>query len=225
MKTLVKCILLAVAMLMYAGCSNHPPSAAQFMNVKENGTGLGLGASIRSGDIYRGEPSYRSDDYDCVEDRANLDLALLFRYGYGVFGLSTEDVTVRMNLGMLSKYIGLQGWGGIAPAMVGSEGNPFFGGMMLIEEYPVTKMFRVGVSEYISRNAYKVDENLGGFGFYSSDFYEEYGGGFYISYDALSFEFRYGREIGEPRNRFYFTINCLYLDKDDKKTSDVNVRK
>ena len=94
---------------------------------------------------------------------------------------------------------------------------------MLIEEYPVTKMFRVGVSEYISRNAYKVDENLGGFGFYSSDFYGEYGGGLYMSLDGLSFEFRYGREIGKPRNRFYFTINVLYLDKDDKKTSDENM--
>ena len=31
MKAWVKYILLDVAMLMYAGCSNHPPSAASFM--------------------------------------------------------------------------------------------------------------------------------------------------------------------------------------------------
>ena len=43
-------IVLTVCALLLAGCSSHPPSAAQFMNMKRNGGALAIGATARAGD-------------------------------------------------------------------------------------------------------------------------------------------------------------------------------
>ena len=82
---------------------------------------------------------------------------------------------------------------------------------MLIEEFPIYDNLRVGASEHISRNAYTVDENCGGLGIPSTYEYGEFGVGAYLTYEGFSVEFRYGREIGEPRNRFYFMINYAFM--------------
>lgn len=54
--SLVFCV--TVPLLLLAGCSSHPPSAAQFMNVKmdedKQGGSLVVGGVLKSGDVYRG---------------------------------------------------------------------------------------------------------------------------------------------------------------------------
>lgn len=209
-----KILLLAVAMLLYAGCSNHPPSAAQFMNMNKKLFGIGSGGTLRTGNLYDGKcNNYDHNDYFCVEEARDLDLAFFYRIHYGVFGLSLENFTPNLHAGFLSQYVGLQGWAWTGMGAVEERygrGGSFYGGVMLIEELPITEKFRIGASEHISRNVYKVDENLGGLSFWSADAFGEYGVGAYVSFWGASLEFRYGREIGKSNNRFYFTLNYLF---------------
>ena len=207
-------LLLAVAMLLYAGCSNHPPSAAQFMNMKNKSFGFGSGGTLRTGNLYDGKcNNYDHNDYFCVEEARDLDFAFFYRIHYGVFGLSLENFTPNLHAGFLSQYVGLQGWAWTGMGAVEERygrGGSFYGGVMLIEELPITEKFRIGASEHISRNVYKVDENLGGLSFWSADAFGEYGVGAYVSFWGASLEYRYGREIGKSNNRFYFTLNYLF---------------
>ena len=203
---------------LFAGCSSHPPSAAQFMNVKKEegkfNKSFIIGASLRSGDIYKGT-SHIHEDYDDEEGFANSDFSLLFRYSHFLVGGSFENASFRFIMGFRSKYIGLQGWGSIEATSVSLHRNkaiPLLGGLMLIEEYPISDVFRVGLSEHFSRNAYKVDSHEEGIGFYSSNHYNEFGIGAYFTYEDFSFEFRYGREIDEPRNRFYFMTHYAFFN-------------
>ena len=208
--------------LVMTGCSSHPPSAAQFMNVKINenkfGVGVIAGGSARVGDIYKGD-SRIDVDYTDDESRGNLDLSLLFRFDNSVFGFAFENASLRTIFGGRSQYIGVQGWAGIGSAEKGHDKNamPFSGGLMLIEEFPIYDNLRVGASEHISRNAYTVDENCGGLGIPSTYGYGEFGIGTYLTFEGFSIEFRYGREISEPRNRFYFMLNYALRTKGESK--------
>ena len=210
------CLLVLIVTAMLAGCSSHPPSAAQFMNVELNekkfGVGVIAGGSARVGDIYKGD-SRIDVDYTDDESRGNLDLSLLFRFDNSVFGFAFENASLKAIWGGRSRYVGVQGWAGIGSAEKGHDKNamPFSGGLMLIEEFPIYDNLRVGASEHISRNAYTVDENCGGLGIPSTYEYGEFGVGAYLTYEGFSVEFRYGREIGEPRNRFYFMINYAFM--------------
>ena len=208
-------VLFALA-LLFAGCSSHPPSAAQFMNVHEKrnkiGTSFIVGGSVRAGDIYKehvdGE-AIQWDSYTCAESYGNLDLSLLFRYYHFVVGFSLENLSHRGVVGFVSRYIGVQGWGGVAKSFFPDD-NPFFGGLMLIEEYPILEKLKIGLSEHISRNAYHVHYDLKDI---SSILYSEFGFGTYLTYKNFSIEFRYGREIDEPRNRFYFMTHYAFFNK------------
>ena len=212
-------ILFALA-LLFAGCSSHPPSAAQFMNVHEKrnkiGTSFIVGGSVRAGDIYKehvnGE-SIQWDDYDGAEFYGNLDLSFLFRYNHLIVGLSLEDLSHRGVVGFVSRYIGLQGWGGLALDSFFPNKSTSYGGVMLIEEYPINDNLKVGLSEHISHNAYQVDQINEGIDCSSSDYYNEFGFGTYLTYKNFSIEFRYGREFDEPRNRFYFMTHYAFFNK------------
>ncbi|MBP5439905.1 MAG: hypothetical protein J6Y14_03220 [Fibrobacter sp.] len=208
--------------LVMTGCSSHPPSAAQFMNVKINenkfGVGVIAGGSARVGDIYKGD-SRIDVDYTDDESRGNLDLSLLFRFDNSVFGFAFENASLKAIWGGRSRYVGVQGWAGIGSAEKGHDKNamPFSGGLMLIEEFPIYDNLRVGASEHISRNAYTVDENCGGLGIPSTYGYGEFGIGTYLTFEGFSIEFRYGREISEPRNRFYFMLNYAFMSGESSK--------
>jgi len=169
-----------------------------------------LGGSAFVGDVHRGTYRFESDYFD-AEDYGALDISLLMRFDHFIIGASLENISISGIAGFRSQYVGLQGWGLFATNTVDRDAVPFSGGLMLIEEYSVNDDFRVGLSEHISRNAYNVDENLGGIGFYSTGFYDEFGVGTYLTYKGFSLEFRYGREIDEPRNRFYFMINYAFM--------------
>ena len=213
-------VLFALA-LLFAGCSSHPPSAAQFMNVHEKrnkiGTSFIVGGSVRAGDIYKehvnGE-SIQWDDYGGAEFYGNLDLSFLFRYNHLIVGSSLENLSHRGVVGFVSRYIGLQGWGGLALDSFFPNKSTSYGGVMLIEEYPINDNLKVGLSEHISHNAYQVDQINEGIDCSSSDYYNEFGFGTYLTYKNFSVEFRYGREMDEPRNRFYFMLNYAFRAKD-----------
>ena len=212
-------VLFALA-LLFAGCSSHPPSAAQFMNVHEKrnkiGTSFIVGGSVRAGDIYKehvnGE-SIQWDDYDGAEFYGNLDLSFLFRYNHLIVGSSLENLSHRGVVGFVSRYIGLQGWGGLALKSFFPNKSTSYGGVMLIEEYPINDNLKVGLSEHISHNAYQVDQINEGIDCSSSDYYNEFGFGTYLTYKNFSIEFRYGREIDEPRNRFYFMTHYAFFNE------------
>ena len=136
------CLFVLIVTAMLAGCSSHPPSAAQFMNVKINekkfGVGVIAGGSARVGDIYKGD-SRIDVDYTDDESRGNLDLSLLFRFDNSVFGFAFENASLKAIWGGRSRYVGVQGWAGIGSAEKGHDKNamPFSGGLMLIEEFPI----------------------------------------------------------------------------------------
>lgn len=202
-------IVLAVYALLLAGCSNHPPSAAQFMNVKENENSLGVGGTVKIGDLHQGKYRFEND-YSDGEYRGDFDLSYLHRYSHLVVGLYSENLfSLSALAGFRTEYIGVQGWLGGAFIAV-DEQAPFYGGLRLIEEYPVNWKFRVGLSEHFSRNAYFVDKNGAGLGSPSTGFYNEFGGGAYLAYKSFSVEMLYGREIDEPRNRFYLMVNYSF---------------
>ena len=200
-------VLLVAAML--AGCTSHAPSAAQFMNVKKNGNSIALGGAIWTGDVHHGTYRYESDFTD-KENAGDFDLNYFHRFNSVVIGMySVNALSLNYVTGVRSQYFALQGWLGGAINAV-DHVTPFYGGLMLIEEYPVTDNFRAGLSEHVSRNAYDVDENWGGICCVAAGFYNEFGAGAYLAYSNFSFEFRYGREIDEPRNRFYFMANYAF---------------
>ena len=185
------------------------------MNVKKNedkqGGALVLGGVLRSGDIYSGRYKFESD-YFSAEQAGNLDLTLFYRYSHFVVGVNFENLSLRAITGWKSRYIGLQMWGGGSINPVDQEDASAYGGLMLIEEYPINTNVRIGASEHLSRNGYFVDENLGWGSTYATGFYNEFGFGTYLTYKNFSIEFRYGREIGEPRNRFYFMMNYAFFN-------------
>ena len=217
---LCKCFEIAVVMfvLLFAGCSNHPPSAAQFMNVKKNGMSFVVGGAVRTGNVDNREVSYGPKNnaahdqyYSYEEGYWNLDLVWFAATSHVVLGLALEDYTYRMFFGPRFQYLGLQGWAGLSPSESRDDKkiSNVVGGVMLIEHIPISEKFKVGFSEHISRNSYKVINHTEccSMNEIYAEQYNEFGIGTYLAYKGFSFEFRYGREIGEPRNRFYFMLN------------------
>lgn len=212
-------IVLAVGFLLLAGCSNHPPSAAQFMTAKD-GLNFVVGGAARTGDLDNREIPGRDDASVSYEEGYwNTDLALSFAFPYALIAIDFEDYTYRTIMGGRSRYFGVQGWYGFAEGEQ-SDGTSsrmrHMGGVMFIEQYPVSENFKVGISEHISRNSYRVIDDPGCCTFNTIDLevYSEFGAGAYVAYKGFSAEFRYGREIGAPNNRFYFQLSYVFFLKE-----------
>lgn len=77
----------------------------------ENRSGLVVGGSFFSGDRYIGDYRFE-DDYNASEDGGSFDLSLYFSLSHFVWGISTETFSFAMNSGFVSRYVGLQLWGG-----------------------------------------------------------------------------------------------------------------
>ena len=135
------CFIVLIVAAMLAGCSNHPPSAAQFMNVKD-GLNLAIGGAARFGDVdNRTIPRQYDESTSYEEGYWNTDLALSFAFPYAVMALDFEDYTYRTILGGRSQYFGVQGWYGIAideRRNGASSRMRHVGGVMLVEQYPVS---------------------------------------------------------------------------------------
>ena len=203
-----------VCALLLAGCSNHPPSAAQFMNVR-NGINFVAGGAVRVGDLDNRKIPGRDDESVSYEEGYwNTNLALSFATPYGVVALDLEDYTYRTILGGRSRYFGVQGWYGIAiDERRDGASMHHVGGVMLVEQYPVSENFKVGISEHVSRNSYMVVDDPGccSINTLYPEVYSEFGAGAYVVYKGFSAEFRYGREIGASNNRFYFQLNYAFF--------------
>ena len=209
-------IALTVCALLFVGCSNHPPSAAQFMNAR-NGINFVAGGAVRVGDLDNRKIPGRDDESVSYEEGYwNTNLALSFATPYGVVALDLEDYTYRTILGGRSRYFGVQGWYGIAidERRDGASSRMYHvGGVMLVEQYPVSENFKVGISEHVSRNSYMVVDDPGccSINTLYPEIYPEFGAGAYVVYKGFSAEFRYGREIGASNNRFYFQLNYAFF--------------
>lgn len=188
-----------VVALSFWGCASHAPSAAQFMNVK-GGDNVAVGGTFQVGDAYNGH-YVNEDDYKADEGRAFLDLALYFTAKNFVFGFSSENVTIQSFVGYRWKNFGLLGWFDFN--LPEELETPISGGLMLVEEIPVTCKFRVGFSEHLSRNGYAVDLNGGGLGSPATGYFAEVGAGTYLAYGGFSFEVKYGRDFTGAMNRIY----------------------
>ena len=78
-------IALMVCALLLAGCSSHPPSAAQFMNAR-NGINFVAGGAVRVGDLDNRKIPGRDDESVSYEEGYwNTDLALSFAFPYAVY--------------------------------------------------------------------------------------------------------------------------------------------
>lgn len=199
-------IVLCTLALLFAGCSSHPPSAAQFMNVKKNDGKFSVGGVFLTGDLYDKEGTYISDESKGV-------FYVLSGYGrvdYFEIGVSLEIVTLVPIIGVRGEYFGMQGWGFFRETehCDGKSHTIWIGGGMLIQQYPISENIKVGLSEHISNNlrATSDPDDYGSFNF-KNGYYPEFGVGTYLTYKGSSIEFRYGREIGKPHNRFYFMFN------------------
>ena len=204
--SLVFCVI--ASLLLLAGCSSHPPSAAQFMNVKKNEGSLSLGGVFLSGDLYDKEGTLIEDvDKGFFFVLSGYGRVDLFELGVS---LSLEIVSLVPIFGVRGEYFGMQGWGFFKETehCDGKSRTIWIGGGMLIQQYPITQHFKIGLSEHISNNlTFESDPDDSGFFNFKNAYYTEFGIGTYLTYKGLSLEFRYGREIGEPRNRFYFMTN------------------
>ena len=202
--SLVFCVV--ALLLLLAGCSNHPPSAAQFMNVKKNDGIFSVGGVFLTGDLYDKEGPYGTDsDKGFFYVLSGYGRVNLFE-----IGASLELVTIVPIAGLRGEYFGVQGWGFFRETerCDGKSHTIWIGGGMLIQQYPISENFKVGLSEHISNNlsAKSDPDDYGSFDF-KNGYYPEFGIGTYLTYKGFSIEFRYGREIGEPRNRFYFLVD------------------
>lgn len=103
-------IVLAVFVLLLAGCSSHPPSAAAFMNMKENGASVVVGATARVGDNH--EEGRDDNDYIHREGYWNLDISMLGRFFNLVMtGVTLENYTPRRYIGSACSICRIAGMG------------------------------------------------------------------------------------------------------------------
>jgi hypothetical protein len=189
------------------------------MNAKD-GVNFIVGGAARIGDFDNRKIPGRDDESVSYEEGYwNTDLALSFAFPYALIAIDFEDYTYRTIMGGRSQYFGVQGWYGFASDDRGdgvSSRMRHMGGVMLIEQYPISENFKVGISEHVSRNSYMVIDDPGccTFNTLYPEIYTEFGVGTYVAYKGLSAEFRYGREIGAPNNRFYFQLSYAFFLKE-----------
>jgi hypothetical protein len=183
------------------------------MAVKPNSISYGFGGGGVLGD----DNSHREEDdgkvYNYSELRFLLEWATFFRNDNFVFGFGVgEHSLVRLTLGFANDYLGVQGW--ISPIVLGEKPSANWNlpaGLMLIEQFPVSPNFRVGVSQFFAYNSYSgCEEGNGSLNFSSYvKFYREWGVGAYISYSHYSLEFRYGNELASDNQRFYIEFSMM----------------
>ena len=126
--------------------------------LKKDGMSFVVGGTVRTGNVDNREVSYGPKNntahdqyYSYEEGYWNLDLVWFAATSHVVLGLALEDYTYRMFLGPRFQYFGVQGWAGLSPSDRRKEkDNPkVVGGVMLIEQFPISEKIKVGLSEHI----------------------------------------------------------------------------
>ena len=229
-------LLLIIAHFL-ASCSSimRPPPAAAFMDSYGNNDAVNsIGFSYYAGQLDNGYHESTSYDHKShAEWWGDLTLEHVINSKYFSFGLGFQSLTPFLQAGFVSPYVGLTGWSNIfALATNPIQKNDddsflihFSGGSMLIEQIPLNDKWRLGFSEYISRNGrefyYVDDESCEGISIGCKfpkprpKFYTEIGGGIFISRKfnesgKAALEFRYGHDLDEKRNRFTITLDFWF---------------
>lgn len=232
MKTWLRLFCFAVATFVLSGCSviTRPPSAAAFMDsYREDYEVNTFTFSVYKGDLVSDyqRVDYLPSPYDVISEGewvADFSFLHYFNASHFTMGLGLQSITPILQPGYVSRYFGVMGWTNMLPLPERiDEGNGktavgWTGGISLIEQWPLTDNFRIGLTEHVSRNGresyWKESDCGGGFGptgacmgDAKSIVYMEIGAGGYISLGRFSFEFRYGRDLSENRNRFTFSLD------------------
>lgn len=226
------CIVMFVVSSILCGCSGvmRPPSAAAFMSsYNENKSVSALTASLYRGDLVS-ESEKVSDDIEIESKEWFWDIS--YEYFINVLdfslGLGIQTFTPMIQPGFVSKHFGFMGWSNIPMNRIdlgnGKTAIGWMGGFSAIQQLVFNSGVRIGLTEHISKNGFesrKKDRFCGeGFGptgacngTPSPKVYTEMGAGAYITYGYVSFEFRYGRDISEDRNRFTFSLDFMFFMK------------
>ena len=208
------CFIVLIVAAMLAGCTTHAPSASKFMNVKPHTFAMGLGSALVAGDYYDYVVQRDDDGHDSyTEINFMLDGVAYGREEHFLLGVALEtSLLPSFTAGFVSDYLGVQTW--VTPFVFDTTSlpnRPF--GIMLIEQYPITPNFKVGISQFFSNNSYAHVDSPDCCSLsveYNAEFYKEIGAGAYMTYKNFSFEFRYGNELNSGNNRFYFDINLMF---------------
>lgn len=245
-----------LAVLFLSGCSImtvRPPSAAAFMENESSSYSHDISASLTVGDVVDGssmvqpikdnvkktEPS-DEDAYfkDNEEWKFDFNYSLQSRLGYFKYGVGLNFFTPYVVVGFVSDYVGLMGWSNFGLGKFEKVENAYVqwgGGISLIEQLPVGRNVRIGLTQHLSRNGREAYEDKsftprGGFASAAPIFYDEVGGGAYFSIllgtnFRMGTEFRFGRDLTYERvelhgdengskydmNRYTFVVDCQFL--------------
>lgn len=255
MKTTAIPFLLVLATVLLSGCSImtiRPPSAAAFMGGDES-ISHDLSASMTVGDIVDGSSDVRPikdnvkkatpSDEDAYfknyeEWKLDFNYSLQSRLGYFKYGVGLNFFTPYVVVGFVSDYVGLMGWSNFGVGKFEKVENAYVqwgGGISLIEQLPVGRNVRIGLTQHLSRNGREAYEDKsftpnGGFASAAPIFYDEVGGGAYFSIllgtnFRMGTEFRFGRDLTYEKvdvhddgeiskhdiNRYSFIVDFQFL--------------
>ena len=225
-------LLVLLAALVFTGCSSimRPPSATAFMSSYEKDVAvMNTNFALYGGDLDNNEELYDHDkDRNDSHSEWVLDFSEIIFWNKGFFsiGLGAQSVTPFVQLGFVSPYFGFSAWSSIySPLNFGNHYSDNFWkdvsfGAMLIQQIPIGNKVKIGLTEHFSRNGVErylseVKEGFMAFSFPEPYplFYYEVGGGFFASYRfegvTIAFEFRYGRDLDNKRNRFAITFSAV----------------
>lgn len=233
---------LIATMFFGVGCSviTRPPSAAAFMNSYREGSLTDVTFAMYVGNLVQNDSKrtdYLPKKYDKVESKewvADLSLVHYINISHFTVGIGLQSLTPIWQPGFVSKNFGVMAWSNLFPLSDRIDDGSgesvdvgLTGGISAIEQLVVSDKVRIGMTEHISKNGresyWNEDECYGAFGprrcigDAKSVLYTEIGMGFYFAYRMISFEFRYGRDITEKRNRFTFSFDYMFFSKNESK--------
>ena len=221
-------LMLLTSWLTSCSAITRPPAAAAYMDSYNNDkTTMSIALSYYAGDLAK-KGSHNDDTY--TEWWGDVHITRFINGGYFTFGWGIQTITPILQTGFVSPYFGLTGWANfwsltVLPVSKFEENkdesllNHYSGGGMIIEQIPLNDTWKLGLTQHISRNGREYttfSDNAGlRLPFSNPRFYTEVGGGFYVSRQVkedskISFEFRYGRDLDEKRNRFAFTLDYWF---------------
>ena len=220
-------VVLCTLALLLAGCSVtviHPPSAASFMEKSEDRFVKDLSVSLKLNDcwldsigcVQKSEKNVKkeeNEDWSYKRAEFPLDFSLEFQKSYKFFkyGFGINALTPYMQVGFVSDYIGVMGWSNLCLWQFEKVEHKYFqwgGGISLIEQLSLGDVFRIGISQHLSRNGNAdIASDGSGIAYTHSTprFYDEIGFGGYISFipyyeNWVTFEFQYGRDLTYKRH-------------------------
>ncbi len=220
-------MVLAVCALLFVGCSVaiiHSPSAAAFMEKNEESFVRNASLTVTVGDIAYGENDERyiakekvgrieHEDwfYKATEWPIEFSVSMQRSVGYFKYGLGLDFITPYIQAGFVCDYFGIMGWSNLWVWQQEKVEHKYFqwgGGVSIIEQLPIGKKIRIGLTQHWSRNGredYTYGDAIGfGIPMPMPIFYDEIGGGGYVSFPLMEtlrigVEFRYGRDLTYKR--------------------------